>query len=215
MQVSPLRGSRRDIKLVREMKINRLGLPLFLLSLVITSLACTIFVGGPDYSDLPPIPVSAEAAESIKEELRRAFEAGAQTGIVTINITEPQITSYLAARLQTDPSLQQSDKKPLITDPQVYLREGQMQIYGKTQQGIFAANIRIIVTMGVDANGQPLIEITSADFGPFPAPEGLKDAITAMIREAYTGSLGPVATGLRIETISIANGVMTITGRIR
>jgi len=27
--------------------------------------------------------------------------------------------------------------------------------------------------------------------------------------------LGPVATGLRVESISIANGVMTITGRIR
>jgi len=197
------------------MKINKPGLPLVLLSLVVTSLACTIFVGGPDYSGLPPIPVSAEAAESIKEELKRAFEAGVETGVVTINITEPQITSYFAARLQTDPGLQQSDKRPLITDPQVYLRDGQMQIYGKTQQGIFAANIGIIVSVGVDANGQPLIEITSADFGPFPAPEGLKDAITAMIREAYTGSLGPVATGLRIETISIANGVMTITGRIR
>jgi len=197
------------------MKINKLGLPILLLSLIITSLACSIFVGGPDYSSLPGIPVSAEAAESIKEELRRAFEAGAQTGVMTINITEPQITSYLAARLQTDPSLQQSDKKPLMTDPQVYLRDGQMQIYGKTQQGMFNANIGIIVTVGVDPEGQPLIEITSADFGPFPAPKGLKDAITAMVREAYTGSLGPVATGLRIETISIANGVMTITGRIR
>ena len=197
------------------MKINRPGLPLFLLILIITSLACTIFVGGPDYSNLPPIPVSAEAAESIKAEIKRAFEAGLETGVVTINITEPQITSYLAARLQTDPSLQQSDKKPLMTDPQVYLRDGQMQIYGKTQQGIFTANIAIIITMGVDANGQPLIDITSADFGPFPVPEGLKDAITAMVREAYTGSLGPVATGLRIETISIASGVMTVTGRIR
>jgi hypothetical protein len=191
------------------------GLPLFIVSLVLTSLACTVFVGGPDYSSLPPIPVSAEAAESIKAELQRAIEASAQTGVITVNLTEPQITSYLAARLQTDPSLQQSDKKPLITDPQVYLRDGQMQIYGKTQQGMFAANIGIIVSMGVDANGEPQIDVVSADFGPFPAPEGLKDAITAMVREAYTGSLGPVATGLRIETISIANGVMTVTGRIR
>lgn len=197
------------------MRIKTRGFSLFLLSLVLTSLACTIFVGGPDYSSLPSIPVSAEAADSIGEELRRAIEAAAQTGVITINLTEPQITSYLAARMQTDPSLQQSDKKPLIVDPQVYLRDGQMQIYGKTQQGIFAANIGIIVTVGVDANGEPLIEVTSADFGPFPAPEGLKDAITAMVREAYTGSLGPVATGLRIESISTANGVMTITGRIR
>jgi hypothetical protein len=191
------------------------GLPLFLTILVLTSLACTVFVGGPDYSNLPPIPVSAEAAASIQDEIRRAAEAAAQTGVITVNLTEPQITSYLAARLQTDPSLQQSDKKPLITDPQVYLRDNQMQIYGKTRQGIFTANIGIIVSMGVDPNGQPQIDVVSADFGPFPAPEGLKDAITAMVREAYTGSLGPVATGLRIEAISTANGVMTVTGRIR
>lgn len=197
------------------MRIKRYSFPLFLLSLMLTSLACVIFVGGPDYSNLPPIPVSAEAAESIKEEIRRAVEAAADTGVITVNLTEPQITSYLAARLQTDPSLQQSDKKPLITDPQVYLRDGKMQIYGKTQQGLFTANIGIIVDMGVDANGQPQIDIASADFGPFPAPQGLKDAITAMVKEAYTGSLGPVATGLRIESISIANGVMTVTGRIR
>lgn len=196
------------------MRIKKLALPIFVLSLALTSLACTIFVGGPDYSSLPPIPVSAEAAESIREELRRAVEAGAQTGIITVNLTEPQITSYLTARLQTDPSLQQ-DQTPLITDPQVYLRDGQMQIYGKTQRGMFAANIGIIVQVGVDANGQPLIEITSADFGPFPAPEGLKNAITAMVQEAYTGSLGPVATGLRIETITISGGIMTITGRVR
>jgi hypothetical protein len=189
--------------------------PLFLLSLVLTSLACVVFVGGPDYSNLPPIPVSADAAASIKAEIQRAVEAAADTGIITVNLTEPQITSYLAARLQTDPSLQQSDKKPLITDPQVYLRDGQMQIYGKTQQGLFTANIGIIVNMGVDANGQPQIDVASADFGPFPAPKGLKDAITAMVKEAYTGSLGPVATGLRIESISIANGIMTVTGRIR
>jgi hypothetical protein len=196
-------------------RIKTLAIPLFLLSLVLASLACTVFVGGPDYSSLPPIPVSAEAAESIKEELRRAMEAGAQTGVITVTLTEPQITSYLAARLQSDPSLQQSDKKPLITDPQVYLRDGQMQIYGKSQQGLFVANIGIIVQMGVDANGQPLIDVTSVDFGPFPAPKGIKNAITAMVKEAYTGSLGPVATGLRIETISIGDGMMTITGRIR
>ena len=194
---------------------KQLAYPIFLLALVLASLACTVFVGGPDYSSLPPIPVSSEAAESIKEEIKRAFEAGAQTGVITINITEPQITSYLAARMQSDPSLQQTDKKPLITDPQVYLRDGQMQIYGKTQKGFLTANIGVTVQVGVDTDGKPLIEITSADFGPFPAPEGLKNALTAMIEEAYTGSLGPVATGLRIDTISIANGVMTISGRIR
>ena len=198
------------------MKRNKYALPLFLITVLLTSLACTVFVGGPDTSDLPAIPVSADAAQSLQDEMKRAFEAGAATGVVTLNITEPQITSYLAYRLQNDPTLLQSDaKKPLITDPQVYLRDGQMKIYGKTQQGMFAANIGIIINVGVDETGQPKIEIASADFGPFPAPDGLKEALTAMVKEAYTGAIGPAATGLRIETVVIANGIMTISGRIK
>ena len=193
---------------------NTTTFSLFLIVLMLASLACTVSVGGPDYSDRQPIPFSPNDAEGLKEQIQRSFEAGATTGEVTISITEAQITSVLAARLQTDQNLQQ-DSRPLITDPQVYLRDGQMQIFGKTQQGMFTANIGIIVSIGVDDSGKPKIEIVSADFGPLPAPAGVTDAISSMIQEAYTGSLGPVATGLRIETITIADGVMTITGRIR
>lgn len=196
------------------MKQKKYALPIFLLTILLTSLACTIFVGGPDYSNLAPIPVSTEAAESLKQEMKQAFENGAQTGVVTLNITEPQITSVLAFRLLSDPNMQ-TDKKPIISDPQVYLRDGQMKIYGKSQQGMFAANIGVIVNMGVDELGKPKIEIASADFGPFPVPGGIKEALTAMIDEAYTGAIGPAATGLRIETITIADGIMTITGRIK
>lgn len=196
------------------MRQSKYALPIFLMTLILTSLACTINVGGPDYSSLPPVPISTEYAQSIGDEVQRAFEEGAQTGSITLNLTEGQITSYLASRLQNDPNLQQNNQ-PLITDPQVYLQNGQMQIYGKTQQGMFTANIGIVVDIGVDENGQPKIDIVSADFGPLPAPEGLRDTVEAMVREAYTGSLGPVATGLRIETITIANGIMTVSGRIR
>jgi hypothetical protein len=193
---------------------NKYALPIFLITLLLTSLACTIFVGGPDTSDFTPIPASPGDADALREQIRQAFEAGATTGIVSFTITESQITSVLAQRLQSDPNLQ-NEEKPLITDPQVYLRDGQMKIYGKTQQGMFTANIGIVVNVGVDEVGKPRIEIASADFGPFPVPDGIKEAVTTMISEAYTGSLGPVATGLRIESIVIANGNMTIAGRIK
>jgi hypothetical protein len=196
------------------MKRSNYALPIFLLTLVLATLACTMNVGGPDYSTLPTVPVSTESAQSIQDELQRAFQEGAQTGTITLKLTEQELTSYIAERLQTDPRLQRNGQ-PLMTDPQVYLRDGQMQIYGKTQQGPFIANIGIILNVGVDENGQPKVDIASADFGPLPAPEGLRDTIAAMIREAYTGSLGPVATGLRIENISIADGVMTVSGRIK
>ena len=136
------------------MKKTNFALPFFLLTLLLTSLACTMNVGGPDYSNLPVVPVSTEYAQSIQDEVLRAFQDGAQTGTISLNLTEQQITSYIAAKLQSDPRLQR-DGRPLITEPQVYLRDGQMKIYGKTQQGLFTDSIGVVVDVGVDENGQP------------------------------------------------------------
>jgi hypothetical protein len=172
------------------------------------SLACTIFVGGPEAPD-PPIPVSPEAVTSLQEQIKAAVESGiASGGVITLRINETQLTSYLALKNPDDPN-------PMFTEPQVYLRDGQMRIYGKTQSGSFEANIGIVLAVGLDAEGLPQLQLVSADFGPFPLPEGLNDAITAIIEEAYTGSLGPVATGFRLQSITIADGVMTAVGNIR
>jgi len=171
------------------------------------TLACTVFVGGPDIPN-QPIPVSTEAVASLQQGMQTAVAAGAVSGEVTLLINEMQLTSYLAAKLA-------SDSNPMFTDPQVYLRDGQMRIYGKSKQGYLSANIGIVLEVGTDADGRPKLKLVSADFGPFPLPEGLNDAITAIIEEAYTGALGPVATGFRLQSITIADGVMTIVGRIR
>ncbi len=178
-----------------------------LLSVLLLSLACSIFIGGPDY---PPerIPISAEAVTDLKAQFEQALLAGAQSGTVTLEMTEEQLTSILAFKTV-------SQQDPLFTDPQVYLREGQMRIYGRAYRGYFNANVLIVLNVSVDEGGKPSLEIASADFGPLPAPEGLKQSLTALLTEAYTGSLGPVATGFRLETIAIADGVMTLTGRIK
>lgn len=180
---------------------------LVLTALLLATLACSIFVGGPEYPE-GAIPVSAEAVESLRTQIEAAAMAGAQTGVVTLQISQEQITSYIAFKMDTQ-------ENPAFYDPQVYLWDGQMQIYGKVKRGYLNANILVTLDVGVDELGQPKIEIASADFGPFPAPDGLKQSLTAIITEAYTGSLGPVATGFRLESIDTANGVMTVTGRIK
>jgi len=180
---------------------------LFLAALTLSMLACSIFVGGPDYPE-QTIPVSAEAVQGLKAQVEAVAQAGAQNGEITLQITEEQITSYIAFRMA-------GQQNPAFHDPQVFLRDEQMQIYGKVERGYFNANVLVVLAVGIDELGQPKIEIASADFGPFPAPEGLKESLTALIAEAYTGSLGPVATGFRLENISIANGLMTVTGRIK
>ncbi len=174
---------------------------------LILTLACTIFVGGPEYPQ-PPIPFSPEAVLQMENQLKRAAAAGALTGEITLQMDEVQLTSYLTYKLLSNPT-------PLFTQPQVYLRNGSITIYGKAQRGYLQANVRLVVSVGQDASGRPSLQLTAADFGPLPLPEGLNKAITAILEEAYLGSLGPVATGFRIQSITIADGTMTIVGRTR
>jgi uncharacterized protein YpmS len=178
-----------------------------LFALILATLACTINVGGPDYPDTT-IPISTEAVEEMKQSIQEALAAGAASGQATILINEIQLTSYLAFKLQEQP-------EPFLTNPQVYLQDGAIQIYGTAQSGYFLATARIVFTASADANGELVIELSEADFGPLPVPDGLKEAVTAIVSEAYTGALGPVATGFRIEAIVISDGMMAITGRIK
>jgi hypothetical protein len=190
------------------MKTRKLSLTFFFTLLLLTSPACTIFVGGPDYPE-QTVSVSPDEALSMQTQIEQAFLSGAESGIVTLQITESQLTSYMTQKLQ-------KQSNPPFTEPQVLLRNGQMQMYGKINRGMFAANVLITMNVNIDpTSGLPKIEIASADFGPFPAPEGLNTAISAVVDEAFTGSLGPVAIGFRLESITIADGIMTLTGRIK
>ena len=189
------------------MKVRIISLLTGLSALLIAVLACTINIGGPAYPD-QHIPVWTEASGELQSNMQTAVAAGAESGQVTLVVTEQQITSYLAAQLQTQ-------AQPLFTNPQVTLRNSQIQIYGTATQGYFQATIQIVVTAGVNPQGQVLIDVSTANFGPMPAPAGLKDTITAAIQEAYTGAIGPAAIGFRLESITIANGTMTIVGRTK
>ncbi len=177
----------------------------FVLGLAV--LACTINVGGPVYPT-PTIPVSTEAIGDLHQAVQTAVAGVNAAGEISLVITEPELTSYLAYKLATQ-------DQPFVTNPQVYLRDGQIQIYGTAVQGYFVATANVVVTAGVDDRGQLKVELTSADFGPLSAPKDLKDAVTSAILEAYTGALGPVATGFRLESITIADGTLTIVGKIQ
>jgi hypothetical protein len=190
------------------MKTKTFPLTFFFIFLLLASMACTIFVGGPEYPT-QTVPVSTEEVQNMQSQIEQALIAGAETGLVTLQITESQLTSYIALKMQ-------EQTNPPFTEPQIFLRNGQMQMVGKIDRGMFAANMLITMNVTVDpTTNLPKIEIASADFGPFPAPEGLNAAISAVIEEAFTGSLGPVALGFRLEAISIADGIMTLTGRIK
>jgi hypothetical protein len=193
---------------IRGIMITRkISLFVGVIALAVAVLACTMNVGGPGYPT-PAIPISTEAVGELQSSLETAVTAGAISGQITLTFTEPQLTSYLYYKLQ-------AQSQPLITNPQVYLHDGELQVYGTASKVYLEATARIILSAGVDDQGQLKIGLISADFGPLPVPNGLKEIITAAIQEAYTGALGPVATGFRLQSVTIADGTMTIVGQIK
>ncbi len=178
-----------------------------LLALLVSTLACSIFVGGPTYpQDIIPTPTGAP--QTLQEQIQKALVAGATSGVISVQLTEDQLTSYLAQKVAG-----QSD--PVITNPKVYLRAGQIQVFGTAQSGVFTANVSITLQASVDSEGQPHFDVTQTDLGPLAAPTGFNEALAASVEEAFTGWLGPVATGFRLQSISVGDGVMTVTGRIK
>lgn len=176
-------------------------------ALFVATMACGIFVGGPSYPTQTG-PVPTDNGLSVQQQIEQALTAGATTGDVSFQLTESQLTSYLVAA-----SAKQTN--PKIDNPRVFLQAGHMLVYARVTSGIFTANVSLMMQATVDSEGQPQIQIEQSDFGPIAAPQGLNDAVTAFVREALTGWLGPVATGFRLENITINDGVMVVTGRIK
>ena len=186
------------------MKTNtKKTLPAILL-LMAAILACNLPVSGLKPA-VQKIPVSDQAAQSLESTVTSNLENATSSQPVVITLSEEQITSYLAKYLRENTEFQ-------LTDPQVHLRNGRAEIDGKYQQGVLSANITLIVAVTVDENGNPKATITSADFGPIPAPTNMLDTLSATINESLTGSLGPSVTGIKISSIQISDGLITISG---
>ena len=173
----------------------------------LASLACTVSLGGPEPPG-PPIAVSTAEAGQVLEAWESALSVDALAGEITLLFTEQQVTSFLAARLA-------ADEDPVLRDPQVYLREGKLNVYGIADQGPFVARVLLAVAPRLSADGALAFDITSADFGPLPAPGALRESLSAILTEAFTGTLGPLATGLRISSFAIADGQIAIVASLR
>lgn len=186
--------------------MNR-NLLLAFLAVAIASLSCSIFVGGPDLPTPQPNP-PADALPTLEGQIERAVIDSLNTGTFSLQLTQEQLTAYVASRLSTqDP--------PLLTDPQVVLGDQRMVIYGRAVSGMLEANVSFSVAFSVNSAGHPEIHVTDAHLGPLPMPQSLQDAIASALDEALTGSVGPAALGFRLESIDISGGLMTITGRVR
>lgn len=178
-----------------------------IVTLIFSVLACQIDVGGADPPG-QPIPTQSEAASDLIETWKSAITSAAITGQVLVLLDEVQMTSFLAYRLE-------ASENPVLHEPQVYLRQNSIQIYGISDHGLFRARVLLAVTPHVDPEGTISFELTTAEFGPIPAPGALKDTLSVILTEAFTGTIGTLATGIKVTSLTIDDGQMAIVGELR
>ena len=174
---------------------------------MLAGLACQINVGGP-HPPSEPIQFSTLEALQLEDTWRSALEADPINGRVALVITERELSAFLAARMA-------EAQNPLLKEPQVRLQAGEIQIFGVASAGPIEASALLSIQPQVDSEGALAFNITTAQVGPVPVPNKLKQGLSDLLTEAFTGKLGSVATGIRITSLAIADGEAAIVGELR
>lgn len=168
-------------------------------TLAFLSLACSL--GGPtaDSTAYPTLEATA-LAQSLETSI--AITPETQTAVITVN--EQQVTSYLSQKLAEQPDAP-------FNNPQVILRDGRVEIYGTAGNNFVSANVKMVVKPMIDSQGQPNVELESANFGPIPIPSSLADYLTGLLTRAIEDGFGSNPDRMQILDLQIENGLATIT----
>jgi uncharacterized protein YpmS len=173
------------------------------LLLILASLACNFGLKGVE-TPAPPPPVTTESVEELQRNLQQAYEDAQKDGEVSLTVTETQLTSIVAFELE-------QQGLTSVKDPQVYLRDGQVQVYG-TLEGDIQATARVVFDVDVNAAGKAEFHAVSANVGPLPIPDDILSNLEDNLNQAFADQIESLAPNSQLETITIADGEMTITG---
>lgn len=181
---------------------------LLILSLLLAAmLACNL----PSSSSEPSptaIPVSTQAVADLATQVVQAASTAQAGGPIVLEMTEAQLTSAAAMELQ-------AQGEESIQNIQVRLRNGQMIVEGTTKQGGFDLPVSIALQPTVDAQGVPKSQVVEASVGPFNLPDSVVNEISARFDQLLTEQLGATSQAIAVDSITIADGKMTVLAHQR
>jgi tetratricopeptide (TPR) repeat protein len=158
--------------------------------------------GAPERPGAPIVP-SDSAGIVAKTTLENALP---QPGsLSTATLTEQQITSWLAMEMKNNPDLP-------LSDVQVYLRDGTIQIWGLAVGNADSTSALVIGKINVDTNGNPSFELESLQIGQQVIPNILLSQAETWLNQLLAEKINKQMPGLQIMNINISNGLITISG---
>jgi hypothetical protein len=178
-------------------------------TLLFASLACRLSSRSSPASTTTPteilLPAETQALDSPQVQAPAPTEPSPEKAQVKVSVNEDQLTAIVKEQLK-------DQKDPELEDPQILLRDGQVQVLGNVTQGALTLPLKMAIDVSVDGQGKPHYKIASASLGPLPLPQSTLDQFTTELDKALSENLPAEVHDLFIEEITIADGVMTITG---
>ena len=104
--------------------------------------------------------------------------------------------------------------EPGVSNLQIYLRDGQIKVSGDVSQNGIVLPVSIAV-LAYAEKGSLAYEILEAKAGPFTLPDTITQELKTQLDQIILAQLNPAPSDIIIESITITNGVMTITGNTR
>jgi hypothetical protein len=176
-----------------------------LVVLLIAGLACSL--PGRGTPTVTPTLIPTLDAQVLEGQLATAVAGFNGTGPINLSLNEQQITSLVAQALAQQPDIP-------VTEPQVTLQNGQMILTGNVEIGSISTEVKVVFEPTVQ-NGQFRVNILSANFGSLPLPDSALQQISDTMNENLTRFISANGRSIEVESVAIADGLLTLTGTAR
>lgn len=160
----------------------------------------------PDFSmpdDGPAVQVSEDAAQSLEQ---KAIGAAANSGTSTISVTQEEVTSYIALRL--DAILAEQGVENPWQNPQVHFKEdGTIVMRGDIEYEGYMQPIRLVAQPSV-VEGSLQVDVIEGRLGPVPVPNAILDQAQDYLAQAILAG----QKYARLDEVRVEAGLVTLTG---
>jgi tetratricopeptide (TPR) repeat protein len=149
------------------------------------------------------IVVSEQSSMEAKSIIENALpQAGS---LSSITITEGQVTSWLASEMKNSPDLP-------LSDVQVFLRNGQVQVWGMVNGSADSTSVLIVAEIKIDNNQQPYFVIESMQIGTQVVPDLLLGQMELWLNQMLIENINEQLPGLQMMNVNVVNGLITVSG---
>ncbi|UCD98203.1 MAG: hypothetical protein JSV42_14775 [Chloroflexota bacterium] len=181
--------------------------PIIIFVILLSSLACNL----PFFRQATPEPLTSTGGDELSSNGESEQDSSQSPGVeetILLEITEDQLTNLVAQELEGRVGDQ-------VNNLQVFLREGQIQIFGDVDSQGISAPVKVVLEASLDPVGRPNIKVVSSNIGPFPLPAELISEVEVMMNRAFQEKIQDLAPNASLELIVIEGGRMTIYGSIK